>query len=416
MNRSPEDQLRYAGWPIVAASGTSLFFTSFIIYTFPVFFKPLAAEFAWSRESVSLAYGLMALTAAITAPAFGYIFDRVRVRHVILPCMAAAGAGFASLALLAPRLWQFYGTFVLLGGLATALSPVAYSRAVSTWFERRRGLALGLVIGGGALAGIVQPPATQLLIDLLGWRGAYIVIGLAMVTIGCPVVACIRERPRGDAAAAAVAGATLGEGLRTRAFWTLVVVFFASSLAMNGAIVHLSALLTDRGVSAAHAALALSTMGGASLLGRLVTGTLLDRFFGARVSCVLLSVVALGTFLLATAGSFATGALAAALIGFGMGGELDVTPYLLSRYFGLRAFSTLYGIVFGSSALAGAVGPILLGRTFDATGSYGVLLPRIALLVFAVALLMLTLPRYDLRTAVQAVSDSQPAPLTSAHS
>jgi cyanate permease len=156
-------------------------------------------------------------------------------------------------------------------------------------------------------------------------------------------------------------------------------VFFASSIAMNGAIVHLSALLTDRGVSAGRAALAISTMGAASFAGRVTTGWFLDRFFGPRVSFVLLSIAATGTYLLASADSFATGALAAALIGFGMGGELDVTPYLLSRYFGL---------------LAGAVGPMMLGRAFDATGSYDALLPKIALFMFTISLFMLTLPDY----------------------
>jgi MFS family permease len=116
---------------------------------------------------------------------------------------------------------------------------------------------------------------------------------------------------------------------------------------------------------------------------------------------------------LTTADSFAAGAVAAALIGFGMGGELDVTPYLLSRYFGLRAFSTLYGFAFASSALAGAAGPILLGRTFDATGSYETVLAKIALVMLAVAPLMLTLPRYELRIHAQDVQEPAAATISS---
>src|SRR5689334_23705269 len=111
-------------------------------------------------------------------------------------------------------------------------------------------------------------------------------------------------------------------------------------------------------------------MGLASLGGRLATGWLLDRFFAARVSFWLLSAAAVGTFLLAGAHSFPVGVVAAALIGFGSGGELDVTPYLLSRYFGLRSISTLYGFSWMALGFSGIVGPILMGRAFDATGSY----------------------------------------------
>jgi MFS family permease len=158
--------------------------------------------------------------------------------------------------------------------------------------------------------------------------------------------------------------------------------------------VHLPALLTDRGVPAHLGALAMSAMGGASLVGRLVTGWLVDRFFAARVSFVLLVLAALGTFVLAGSRSFAMGILAAALIGFGMGGESDGTPYLLSRYFGLRSLSTLYGFTWVATGFAGAIGPILIGRAFDATGSYEVLLVRLAIVTLAVAALMLAMPRY----------------------
>lgn len=414
MTSEEEARLRYRGWRVAGASALSLYFASFTVYTFAVFFKPLAAEFSWSREMVSTAYAMMALTAAATAPLVGFLLDRSGARRIVVPGMALVGVAFASLSLLTPQVWQFYLTFVFIGIAGTALSPVGYSRAVSTWFHHRRGIALGLVISGGAIAGMTQPPLAQALIGAVGWRTAYVLIGMAMLAIGLPIVATfIRER-EADAAASPrdVAGATVFEGLRSRKFWTLVAVFFASSIALNAAIVHLSPLLTDRGISPARAALAISTMGAASLLGRLTTGWLLDRFFGAYVSFVLLSIAALGTWWLATADSFTAGAIAAALIGFGMGGELDVTPYLLSRYFGLRSFSTLYGFAFGSSALAGAVGPVLMGRVFDLTGSYEALLPKIALFMFLVALLMLTLPRYDLRSHGQGVRAPTPGPVS----
>jgi MFS family permease len=166
--------------------------------------------------------------------------------------MALLGCAFASLSLQTGSPWHFYGSWILLGGAGTALSPVGYSRAVSTWFQRRRGLALGIVISGAAVAAVTQPPAAQALINEVGWRSAYLVIGAVTLVIGVPIAALfIRERPPDGRTGRSVAtGATLAEGLRSRVFWTLVVVFFASAISLNSAIVHLAALLTDRGVSA----------------------------------------------------------------------------------------------------------------------------------------------------------------------
>ncbi len=163
---------------------------------------------------------------------------------------------------------------------------------------------------------------------------------------------------------------------------------------MNGTITHLSALLTDRGITPGNAAFCASILGGLSVLGRIGTGWLLDRFFGARVAVVVNLITAAGVVVLARANGFAAGALAAALLGIGAGGEAAITPYLLTRYFGLRAFSTLYGFTWTFYAAAGAAGPVILGRAFDKTGSYSSLLISLAIALFVAAALNFLLPRY----------------------
>jgi MFS family permease len=115
-----------------------------------------------------------------------------------------------------------------------------------------------------------------------------------------------------------------------------------------------------------------------SLAGWLVTGWLLDRFFGPWISFGLLVGVSAGIILLASAATPATAYVAAGLIGLGLGGEADVTPYLLTRYFGLHSFSTLYGFTWTAYAIAGALGPVIMGRVFDLSGSYEVLLTGLA--------------------------------------
>jgi cyanate permease len=125
-----------------------------------------------------------------------------------------------------------------------------------------------------------------------------------------------------------------------------------------------------------------------------VVGWLLDRFFGPYVAFAVNAVTALGIFTLAHADSFAAGGLAAAFIGIGAGGEAAITPYLLTRYFGLRAFSTLYGFTWTFYAAAGAIGPVILGHTYDATGSYTSLLVILAAALGLIALTNFLLPRY----------------------
>ena len=392
-----ESDPRYEGWRVALASSAGVFvsFASLLVYTFGIFLKPLAEEFSWSRESVSAAFGIAAMTVAVCSPALGHLLDRVAPRRVIVPCLVIFGVAFASLSLLTPHLWHLYAVFLVLGVVGNGTAQMAYSRAVASWFDRRRGIAFAIVMSGGAIGAMVLPSAAEALIDAVGWRGACVTLGAMVLAVGVPIVArFIRERPAAASDQRIQDGVPVRRALTTRAFWIVVTVLFCSSIAQNGAIAHISALLTDRGVNARGGALALSAMGGASLAGRFLTGWLLDRYFAARVSFGLLASAALGTYVLSGADTLAVGVVAAVLIGFGMGGEADVTPYLLSRYYGLRSFSVLYGLTWTFYAVAGAVGPVLMGRAYDMTGSYESLLVQLAVVTIAVAALMLFLPRY----------------------
>jgi MFS family permease len=207
-----------------------------------------------------------------------------------------------------------------------------------------------------------------------------------------PIVAgSLRER---DAAvtATALSGALVSEAARTRLFWTLIAVIFGSGLLISGFIVHGAALLTDRSFTAAQAALVISIYGASNLAGRLLTGTLLDRYSAPRVAAVLLMVLAGGGLLLSRAHAMETAIAAAILVGLGAGGEMDINPYLLSRYFGMRSLSTLYGFNWMALGVASTIGPVMMGRAFDATRSYEWALVTLAVVTLGAAALMLTLP------------------------
>jgi len=394
----------YYGWRVVLAAcfGVMAGFGSLFVYTFAVFVKPLHVEFGWSREAISSGFGLAAVTLGMLSPVLGYWLDRFGPRRIILACMTVFGCAIASLALLHST-WQFYVTCIVLGAVGNGAAHLAYSRSISTWFQQRLGMALALVMLGAGFGAMIFPIFAQTIIGRYSWRAAYASLGCLALLLGLPLTwRYVHERGqiRHDSDPVLHSGMTWRQGTRTFTFWIIVAVLFVSSISMNGAITHLAALLTDRGVMARDAALCASMIGGSSLLGRVVVGWLMDRFFGARVACVVTLVTATGIFLLARANTFPSGCLAAALIGIGAGGEADITPYLLTRYFGLRAFATLYGLSWTFYAAAGAIGPVILGRAFDVTGSYSSALTLLAGLTALGAATIRLLPRYPKAAAI----------------
>jgi predicted MFS family arabinose efflux permease len=373
MARPTEENWTYPGWRVVLAAAFGVFagFGTLVFYTFGLFIKPLTAEFGWNRETVSGAFCAASMSIAVFSPLAGHLLDRFGACRVLLPTLLVFGLAYASLAMLTPSLIHLYGVFILLGVVGNACGQMGYCRAVSTLFERRRGLALALVMAGTGAGAIVVPVLAQSLIGTYGWRAAFGLLGSLSLVLGLPLAMLLvseRERQDDRSHTPTHMGLPRSESLRRREFWLVTATLFLVAFSINGAVIHLSPLLSDCGISARNAAYAVSTLGGASLLGRLLTGYLLDRFFGPRVSLLLLSVSGCGVLLLATVPSLTAGVIAAFLIGLGMGGESDVVPYLLTRYFGLRSFSTLYGFTWTAYAVATALSSVLMGRILTSPG------------------------------------------------
>ncbi len=374
-------------------------FGSLVIFSFGVFLKPVSGEFGWSRAQVSLAFTLAALMVAAASPFIGRIADRIGPRRVMLPCVFVYAAAFSSLALV-HSLVQYYALYLVLGLVGNGTAHLCYARVVSSWFDRRRGAALATVMAGAAAGAIAMPPLATGLIARYGWRPAYLILGLSVVAFGLipaalfvedapphrPATEFSETHPRRHTVTAAAAA-------RTSVFWLLLSGFFLFSIGVNGSIAHLAPMLTDRGIGAGVAALAVSILGIFTLSGRLVTGALLDRFPGPPITAVFFSIAAVGVAVSGAAFTREVAFLGAALIGLGMGAEADVLPYLISRYFGLRNFTEIYGYAFTSYAVAGAAGPLLMGWSFDHWHSYLFPTRILAASMLAGALLLSRLPR-----------------------
>jgi MFS family permease len=409
-----ESHLSYHGWKVALSGffGVMVSFSAIVPYTFSLFLKPLSLSFGWHREAISAGFSIAGLTVAGAAPVLGFLLDRFGPRRIILPCILVFSATYASMALLTPHLMRFYLSFFVIGLVGAGTSFLGYSRAISTWFERRRGAALSIMLAGAGLGAMILPVIAQATITRYGWRTAFAVLGLLALALGFPLSAWwVRERPaaKQNVHISVDVGESVGKALTGRIFWIIAVTVCLPSISANGAVTHLSALLTDRGVSTQGAAYAIATIGATALIGRLLTGMFVDRFFGPRVYQTMLVMSGGGIILLSVAHTLTAAMVAASLIGFSTGGEADITPYLIGRYFGLRRLSTLYAFTWTSYSIGSAIGPLIVGRLFDTLGSYRpATIQLLSLPTFVPCVLMFLLPRYADRVGSRKAASLEP--------
>jgi MFS family permease len=398
-----EESLHYPGWRVVficqvgVLSGiATIFFTIFTL-----FIKPWQQDFGWNREQISQAFTLAAMSVAICSPIMGRILDRVEPRKLITWMMVAFGLGFASLAWLTPHLGRLEATAIFIGIAGTGTYQLGYARIVASWFERRLGAALSIVVAGSGLGSLFFPPLVQHSITVYGWRSTILILAALPLLLGAPLTFFFAPSPRSRSSSessrsqsAAIIGLSWRQALATRSFWLIALGVGCMSLADNGVTVHLAPMLSDRGLKIEDIALIVSILGGSSVAGRLLLGWILDYFEGAGIAMGALLLAGIGIFLLGHARSFHAAALGASIEGLGMGCEFDLIPYMLKRYFGMRSFSTMYGLTYSVYAVAGGTAPLLLGYIYDATGSYTRILSIFSVITAVVAFAMLLLPAY----------------------
>lgn len=369
--------LRNRWWVVVASVlGLIVGAGSINVFAFGVFLKPVSTELDLSRGTLSAAVFLSSILTAACSPILGTAIDRWGIRTVMLPSISLFALVTAAFSLLTSNpmvLFLLYGVSGLVGAGQT---PIAYSKAVSAWFDKQRGLALGVAMAGVGLGTALVPQLANALIEHFGWRMAYVGLGVAIFVFAfLPVAAVVREPTERDRAAAPVAaflqrGVTLTEALSTWRFWALTVAFFFGVVAINGTLTHVVAMLTDRGISVDVATAALSAAGIAIIFGRILSGYCLDRFFGPYVAVVFLVCPMAGIALLGSGVGGMVPLAGTILCGIGIGAEVDLMAFFVSRYFGLRGFAQIYGLMFGIFAVGTGLGPYAMGAGFDALHSY----------------------------------------------
>ena len=401
----------FYGWWVVLVSALGLFLgpTPIVVFSFGVLLKPLVQEFQSNRGAISLAFTLSTTVTALGLPFAGRLIDRFGFRRVILPSTLAIGLILVSAYFCSTRLWQLYVVYVALGLTTCGIAPLSYCGIVAQWFDRYRGLALGLTMFGLGAGAIIMPPAAQYLIARFGWRLTFGMVGTANLLVALPALTIfLKEKPElmglwPDGSPHALdqyssvdtnPGLSWREAWHTSTFWLLFVVFFLISASVQACFAHISAILNDRGAPARTAALASSAFGAGLLVGRTGSGFLLDRFFAPRVAALIFACTGAGIGVLRVSGSQGLAFVAALLIGLGLGAEVDIMAYLTTRYFGLRSFGAIYGFTLAGFGLAAGLGVYLMGAVFETTGSYAVPLTVFCILTLIGAAIVMRIGPY----------------------
>jgi MFS family permease len=394
------------GIPVLIAAfiGMAIGINSLYFYTSGLFIKPLQEEFEWTRSAISSVNFFGALLSAGIAPFVGALTDRLGVRIVAGVCLLLFSCSFYLLSGVS-GFTEFFIFSLILQLVGTGTGPIVFSRLINQYFDKARGFALGLTLAGTGVASTLAPRFLAGHIEDSGWREAYEILALIVIVFTPVVIFLARERSKDitntnqqekqttNIKSNFEYGTSLDEARRSTTFWLLGVLFLIVSIAIGGLIMHLVPLLTDADVPLKKAASIAGVLGLSVVVSRIGIGLLLDRFFAPRVALILFFLTAVGLVLLAFGGpKFAI--IAAICIGCSIGGETDLIAFFTAKYFGIRSYGKIYGLLYAMFMVGMSISAFLTGFIFDSFGSYFVALLTSTFLLLIACVICSWLPKY----------------------
>lgn len=383
----------FYGWVIVASGMLAWFANNLPTQSMTTYLAFFQKEFGWSRAVLAGVRSLQQLENAVLGPIEGILVDRFGARIIVTIGIFILGAGLILFSLV-QSVWMYYGTEVIVvlgGGL---VSPFVISVCVNNWFRRNRSAANGIIGLGLAMAVVLGVPAVVFVQNTLGWRTAFILSGFLVWVVGIPAILFFRRSPEpyglqmdgdvsGATSSAASSGArsrvplakeydfTLGEALRTRAFWFIAVGEAFAGLGMGTIQVHIFLQLEEGvGLARTAAALVVSITGIANMISRLIGGFLGDHLPKRLIVGSSVVIMALSIFVLAYATSLTMALAYAVLYGLGWGARIPVGNAMKADYFGRKAQGTIRGWNNVVSAPLALVAPVVAGFMADVQGTY----------------------------------------------
>lgn len=461
------------GWPVVAAAaiGIGLGLSPLPFYTIDVMVGPLGQEFGWSRGDVYSSLAIYTFGALFMSPVIGLLAERFGARRIALASIVTFSLAMMALSLNTGDKKLYFGLWFLLAVAGAGTLPITFTRPINNWFDKSRGLALGIALIATGVFGALAKSYTQYMIDWVGWRNAYIALGVLPLVIALPIALLtlrdVNDKPSSEAAIlrfkvplltistagaaflvyfalafvwpqftargarleygmafafmllvlaapllmmvkdirstppaspliagkSELPGMTFGEAVRTWRFWVLAVCFIPISYALGAIIPSLVPLLMAKGFEIGQAVSLATLTGLAVLCGRLIGGLLIDRFWAPGVAFLFLASPAAALYLLMGEVSPDIATVSILMIGFGAGVEYDFMAYLVSKYFGMKRYSAIYGALYGFFAAGAGFGPTIMNNLADKNGWDSTLFSA-AVVLFVSTLPLLTLGRY----------------------
>ncbi len=393
-----------AGVVLASTIGTAIGITSTIVAILGLVLVPIAQEFNLPRTSISFVFFILAICSALIYPVIGHLADKYGARIVILIGHLVFVAALFAVSL-TRNITEFYAAFVFAGLSGSVLGPILFTKIIAGWFDRYRGFFLGIISGVGYGVGSTLMPLFAVFV-LKGndWRTTYQAIALLVLVIGLPAIFLFLKNPPDPLppkthmrkkGVAEIPGLLLREAIRTRAFWMVLLAISVCSGCMLAVFTHIVPILMDRGFAVTSATSVLSIFALFTVFGQIGTGFLLDHFRKPNLIAPFFFIPVLGLPLLMTASQSSTLLLAGALMGLGMGTEFGLLPFCLSRYFGLKAYGKISGLIYGIIALTNGFFPVLMDVAFDLGGSYVMAINIVIGIMIGGTLLIAFLPDFS---------------------
>jgi MFS family permease len=394
------------GWKslLAATIGTMCGIFTLTNYTQGFFVGPVTSEFGWSAAQFFLSYTVLMCSGLLTGPLIGYIAQRVGLRAVGIVGLIGHSLAYVVLSLNTGSLMLWYLSWALVAILGAGSLPIIWTGVLNNWFTKHRGKAIGITMAGTGLGAFLLPPIVEFLIANHGWRAAYRGIGLGALLISLPIVfALFKEKPDsstatdGEAMANKVEtwGLTTRDAMRTRQFWILGAVLFLTVIVVAGLLSNFERIMSEQGFERSSIAQIAAVMGLTVIIGRLMVGALVDRFWAPGVAACFFLVATLGLLILVgTQVTMATAMLVAVMIGLAAGAELDLLAYLTGKYFGPAHYPSIFGLIIAFFTVGAGIAPPLFGMAAQMFQGYGTMLSISIGLLLVSILLFLLLGRY----------------------
>lgn len=366
-------------WALVMAACIGMSFHSVLTYAFGLFIEPMTQEFGWSRSEVSSGLSTAALLSVPLAPLLGAMVDRWGARRLALPGIVLTALCMVSFSFASGSLTQWLAMWIAYAVLSVGVNSTVWAAAISGVFTAGRGLALGLTLSGSAMAQVFVPPLTQWLIDSYDWRTAFIGLGLGW---GIPaLVTCLfflydahdrrTQNSEGQSPQRAMPGLSIGEAMKNIPLLRIGAATLIMMVLTISVIVHQVPILTEIGVSRRTAAYLAGLTGVAGIIGKLITGYLMDKTNAGLVSALTVGIAALAfVMLLEPSRSLPVIVMAMFILGYSSGSKFQICAYQTSRYAGMRNFGKIFGVMSCLVALGAGLGPYMAGVVYDLSGSY----------------------------------------------